>query len=99
MEHYGILSILPPLIAIVLAIVTKQVLISLFLGIFAGTMILTGYNPLNAFLTLVNMLFENLGDASWNAPWSSSSCSWGVWWASLPAPGLPGPSATGLPSG
>lgn len=68
MEHYGILSILPPLIAIVLAIVTKQVLISLFLGIFAGTMILTGYNPLNAFLTLVNMLFENLGDASWNAP-------------------------------
>ncbi len=67
-EHYGILSILPPLMAIVLAIVTKQVLISLFLGIFTGTMILTGYNPLNAFLTLVNMLFETVGDPEWNAP-------------------------------
>jgi tetracycline resistance efflux pump len=67
-EHYGILSILPPLMAIVLAIVTKQVLISLFLGIFTGTMILTGYNPIAAFIELVGMLFENLGDASWNAP-------------------------------
>ncbi|RCW44403.1 MULTISPECIES: Na+/H+ antiporter NhaC family protein [unclassified Halanaerobium] len=37
---YGIWSILPPLIAIILAVATKQVFISLFLGIFSGEMII-----------------------------------------------------------
>lgn len=36
MDHYGFLSVLPPLIAILLAIVTKEVLISLTAGIFVG---------------------------------------------------------------
>lgn len=39
---YGFLSILPPLLAIVLAIWTRQVFISLFLGIWLGWSILTG---------------------------------------------------------
>lgn len=39
---YGWLSILPPVLAIVLAIWTRQVFISLFLGIWLGWIILTG---------------------------------------------------------
>lgn len=40
--HYGFLSIIPPLIAIVLAIATRQVYLSLFLGIWMGWIILSG---------------------------------------------------------
>lgn len=40
MENYGLLSILPPLLTIILAIVTKNVLVSLFTGIFLGVSIL-----------------------------------------------------------
>ncbi len=45
----GWLSILPPLIAIGLALVFKDVLISLFLGVFSGALILFGWNPFAAF--------------------------------------------------
>jgi len=44
--EYGILSIVPPLIAIILCFITKQVLVSLFIGIFAGSIIISGGNPL-----------------------------------------------------
>ena len=46
MENAGWLSILPPLIAIALAIWTKQVFISLFFGIWLGWTILANGNPL-----------------------------------------------------
>jgi Na+/H+ antiporter NhaC len=35
-EHHGIWSLLPPLLAIVLAIATRQVFLSLFAGIWVG---------------------------------------------------------------
>ncbi len=47
METVGWLSILPPLIAIILAIWTKQVFISLFFGIWLGWTILGNGNPLS----------------------------------------------------
>jgi Na+/H+ antiporter NhaC len=40
------MSILPPVIAIVLAIWTKQVILSLFAGIWMGFTLLNGFNPL-----------------------------------------------------
>ena len=43
-ETYGILSLAPPLIAIFLAIRTKQVYVSLLLGIWLGWIILSGWN-------------------------------------------------------
>ena len=46
MEHFGILSLLPPVLAIFLAIRTKQVFIALFLGIWLGWVILNGGNVL-----------------------------------------------------
>jgi len=39
-------SIVPPLAAILLAIVTRQVFISLFIGVWMGTTLLAGFNPL-----------------------------------------------------
>lgn len=47
MESVGWLSILPPVIAIVLAIWTKQVFISLFFGIWLGWTILSNGNPIS----------------------------------------------------
>ncbi len=46
----GWLSILPPLLAIVLALITKEMLISLFAGIWVGVSIMLSYNPINGFL-------------------------------------------------
>lgn len=46
METYGWISILPPLLAIFLAIKTKQVYPSLFLGIWLGWTAIHGWNPI-----------------------------------------------------
>ncbi len=79
MEHaYGWLSIIPPLVAIILALLTKEVLGSLIIGIFSGYFIfvnfappeiaegLTSTNPiLGTFVEMVNSIIVNAGD-SWN---------------------------------
>lgn len=44
MEEIGLLSVLPPLLAIVLALLTRQVYISLVAGIWLGWMILNDWN-------------------------------------------------------
>ncbi len=41
-SSYGFLSLLPPLVAIVLAVATRRVILSLLLGVFAGALILAG---------------------------------------------------------
>ncbi|MFZ5517002.1 MAG: Na+/H+ antiporter NhaC family protein [Candidatus Zhuqueibacterota bacterium] len=46
MESYGWVSILPPILAIILAIKTKQVYPSLFLGIWLGWTAVNHWNPL-----------------------------------------------------
>lgn len=46
----GILSVLPPLIAIVLSLLYRNVIISLFTGIWFGVTVLNQYNPLNGLL-------------------------------------------------
>lgn len=45
---YGWLSLLPPLMAIVLAIATRRAVLSLVAGVFVGALITTGGNPLAA---------------------------------------------------
>jgi len=68
LEHYGVLSILPPLIAIVLAIITKEVVSSLFIGIAVGALILTGFSPFEGFKLVVSTFMENVADPEWNTP-------------------------------
>lgn len=65
-KSYGFLSLLPPLTAIVLCFLTKQVLASLFIGIWIGATILTGWNPLAGVTQTLGYLVENTAD-SWNA--------------------------------
>jgi Na+/H+ antiporter NhaC len=65
--EYGWVALLPPLIAIVLAIWTKQVIVSLFLGVWMGSTVLTGWNPLTGLLESfsTHLVANSLAD-SWN---------------------------------
>jgi tetracycline resistance efflux pump len=56
MDTYGWLSVLPPLLAIFLAIRTKQVYISLTLGIWLGWTILNNWNPVGGLIDSVDIL-------------------------------------------
>jgi Na+/H+ antiporter NhaC len=50
----GWASIVPPLVAIILALVVREVITSLFAGVWLGCMFLAGYNPLNALLMTIS---------------------------------------------
>lgn len=63
MDTYGWISILPPLLAIFLAIKTKHVYISLVLGIWLGWTIIQGWNPLAGIVRTVNVLVSVFSDA------------------------------------
>ncbi|OFI01559.1 malate-2H(+)/Na(+)-lactate antiporter [Clostridium acetireducens DSM 10703] len=71
-QKFGILTILPPFLAIVLAFITKNVVISLSLGVLSGSFLisLNGGNIfsalLNSFLDLVSRVLGSLADP-WNA--------------------------------
>ncbi|QLE01720.1 sodium:solute symporter [Galbibacter sp. BG1] len=65
MEDYGFLSILPPIIAIILALRTKQVYIALLFGICFSWMIISDWNPLDGTLAAIESLvkvFESPGN-------------------------------------
>lgn len=62
-DAYGFLSLLPPVLAIFLAIATRQVFVSLFLGIFLGWLIISGFNPWTGFLTTIEGLVAVFADA------------------------------------
>ena len=44
--EYGFLSLVPPLLTIGLALITKNVFLSLFIGIMTGSFVLNGFSPL-----------------------------------------------------
>lgn len=63
--EYGWLSIVPPLVAITLALLTKQVIVSLFIGILSGAFILTRFSPIGAISLSAMTMWENVTDP-WN---------------------------------
>lgn len=65
MANLGAWGLIPPLLTIVLAFVTKDVIVALFLGIFSGSLIVAGGNPVMAILSLTDMLADSLSDG-WN---------------------------------
>ena len=72
-HKFGLITILPPLVAIILAFITKNVVVSLFLGVISGTFILqlnTSTNLLQALLfgllDFVQRALSSLADP-WNA--------------------------------
>ena len=62
MDSYGWLSILPPLLAIFLAIKTKHVYISLILGIWLGWTVIQDWNPLTGLFQTINALISVFKD-------------------------------------
>ncbi|MEI0561811.1 Na+/H+ antiporter NhaC family protein [Brachyspira pilosicoli] len=65
MEHYGLFGIIPPLLAIILALLTKEVIISLTVGILSGTLILAHGNIFTAITIFTDKVAAMTGD-SWN---------------------------------
>ena len=62
-----LMALAPPVIAIVLALITKEVYSSLFIGVLAGALLYSNFNIIGAVDTIVNDgLIANVGDA-WNA--------------------------------
>ncbi len=55
-------AFVPAIVAILLALLTKQVYVSLFIGIFVGAMFLTGGNPINALGTVFGEMSSKVGD-------------------------------------
>ena len=65
MENFGFWGLIPPLLSVILAFVTKDVVVSLIVGIFSGTLIVSGGNPFKAILLMTDSIAGNLSDG-WN---------------------------------
>lgn len=61
--HQGFWSLVPPLVAIILAILTKQVFISLLFGIFLGWTMLNDWNPLYGLFDTLQALVDVFKDS------------------------------------
>ena len=62
MEHFGIWSLLPPVLAIFLAIRTRQVFIALIFGIWLGWLIINGGNILSGTTATIQALVDVFKD-------------------------------------
>ncbi len=61
-RFYGtIWSLLPPVVAIALALITKEVYSSLFIGIIVGFLLQADFHPINAFNLFITELGGNIG--------------------------------------
>ncbi len=62
-DLYPWLSIIPPLAAIIIAIIYKQVYIALTIGLWSGTTILAGGNPLKGLADMIDLCVNVFKDA------------------------------------
>lgn len=59
--EFGILALLPPVVAIILAILTRNVVPALFAGVFVGATMINGWNLcLGCMLALSSSSFQHL---------------------------------------
>ncbi len=63
MPDYGIWSLLPPILAIVLAIATRQVFLSLFAGIAVGYLVINDWNVIGGLIASIDALVAVFQDA------------------------------------
>lgn len=56
-----IFSLIPPIVAIALALLTKEVYLSLLIGILSGAFLYVGVNPLSAVETTVTIMGDKIG--------------------------------------
>ncbi|SFG78624.1 Na+/H+ antiporter NhaC [Halopelagius inordinatus] len=62
-ETHGLISLLPALLAIVLTLLSRQVLLSLFAGIWIGATILVGWNPIAGAAHSLQLVIDNITPA------------------------------------
>ncbi|HCN60657.1 MULTISPECIES: Na+/H+ antiporter NhaC family protein [Mammaliicoccus] len=63
MDSFGFWSIIPPIIAIIMVLLTRSVIVSLFLGLFSGILLLTSFNPISSLKKLLgDYLFVTVAD-------------------------------------
>ena len=91
--HGTIASLLPPVVAIGLALITKEVYSSLFLGILVGCFLQVNGNPIDAFQFFVSHLCSNAGG---NMGILMFLVILGTMVALMIGPAAPRPTATGL---
>lgn len=66
--EFGILSLLPPVIAIVLALITRNVIPALFAGVWLGATMMYDWNPfMGLYASFSDFIIPNVGD-----PWSAT---------------------------
>jgi Na+/H+ antiporter NhaC len=71
-DHYGALTLLPPVLAIILAFTTRNVILSLFIGIYSGTFLLGVRDNglfggfIGGFEDIISRVINSMAD-SWNA--------------------------------
>lgn len=63
---YVTFPLLPPLLAIALAMATGEIIPALFAGVWVGALMVAGYNPVGGTVQLIDWYIENATD-SWNA--------------------------------
>ncbi|WP_353097358.1 Na+/H+ antiporter NhaC family protein [Tissierella praeacuta] len=64
---YGILALIPPIVAIVMSLITKHTILSLILGVLTGVTIINNWNPLVAIPKMISdYLIPQIGN-EWNA--------------------------------
>lgn len=66
-SDFGVLCLLPPLVAIALALITKQTLFSLFIAIWVGSTMINDWNPILGFVRIVSDYFIPSIASKWNA--------------------------------
>ncbi|MFC6732256.1 MULTISPECIES: Na+/H+ antiporter NhaC family protein [unclassified Haladaptatus] len=62
-ETYGLISLLPALLAIVLTLISRQALLSLFAGVWLGATILVGWNPIAGGAKSLALVVSNVTSA------------------------------------
>lgn len=72
METFGLLSLIPVVVIIVFALITKDTFISLFLGVASGFLLVAHGHPLTAFNGFVDGLYTVLADS--NTAWVLMLC-------------------------
>ncbi|MFR6332313.1 MAG: Na+/H+ antiporter NhaC family protein [Eisenbergiella sp.] len=56
-----IFALIPPIVAIALALITKEVYLSLLIGILSGAFLFTGLNPVHAVETVISIMGDKIG--------------------------------------
>lgn len=64
---FGFLCLIPSIVAVTLALITKQTVLSLFVAVWAGSTMINGYNPIIGFIKIFSDYIIPSIASEWNA--------------------------------